>query len=277
MAPLTTTRTLFELRVGSYHTIEVLLQIRLSDIEWWNSDLYNHERQLYKLLGRRVLPNNECKEEIEKYRSERKRKEDLLNNNKEKKQSGEVVIGEANLKKKAADKEKSTSGKKRGRGKKAKKETKASKKQKVKDAANEGTEEKKRPKLLRETGKWIMGNSIQICYLMEDIENCTAATLIFRQKESTTENLEEQSNTQQMSQSSTEGKKKSKSTSKKKVEANDDDKQVPLSTFRSWRKLSKRINLWVFKFDPNNPSDLSVSEGGGFPRPDLLPMADIFR
>ena len=29
--------------------------------------------------------------------------------------------------------------------------------------------------------------------------------------------------------------------------------------------------------DPNNPSDLSVSEGGGFPRPDLLPMADIFR
>ena len=165
MAPLTTTRTLFELRVGSYHTIEVLLQIRLSDIEWWNSDLYNHERQLYKLLGRRVLPNNECKEEIEKYRSERKRKEDLLNNNKEKKQSGEVVIGEANLKKKAADKEKSTSGKKRGRGKKTKKETKASKKQRVKDAANEGTEEKKRPKLLRETGKWIMGNSIQICKL----------------------------------------------------------------------------------------------------------------
>ena len=145
----------------------MLLQIRLSDIEWWNSDsdLYNHERQLHKLLGRRVLPN-ECKEEIEKYRSERKRKEDLLNNNKEKKQSGEVVIGEANLKKKTADKEKSTSGKKRGRGKKAKKETKASKKQKVKDAANEGTEEKKRPKLLRETGKWIMGNSIQICKLL---------------------------------------------------------------------------------------------------------------
>ena len=83
---------------------------------------------------------------------------------------------------------------------------------------------------------------------MEDIENCTAATLIFRQKESTTENVEEQSNTEQMSQSSTEGKKKSKSISKKKIEVDDDDKQVPLSTFRSWRKLSKRINLWVFKF-----------------------------
>lgn len=162
MAPLTTTRALFELRVGSSHTIEVLLQIRLSDIHWWNSELYNHERQLYKLIGRRVLPT-ECKEEIEADRAKIRDVADYA-----KKKKGEVVIGEANLKKKAG-KEKGT-GRKRG-GKKAKKETKASKKQKVADkdakdvdgnnAASDSKE--KGLKLLRDPGKWIMGRSIQIC------------------------------------------------------------------------------------------------------------------
>ena len=84
MAPITTTRTLFELRVGSFHTIEVLLQIRLSDISWWNSDLYNHERELYKLLGRRVLPV-ECREEIEEDCRKRAKRQDNMANNEKKK------------------------------------------------------------------------------------------------------------------------------------------------------------------------------------------------
>ena len=75
-----------------------------------------------------------------------------------------------------------------------------------------------------------------------------------------------------MSQSSAESK-QTKSSDK----VDDNDKLVPLATCRSWKKLPKRVNLWVFKFDPNDPTELSVSEGGGFPRPDLLPMADIFR
>ena len=274
MAPITTTRTLFELRVGSFHTIEVLLQIRLSDISWWNSDLYNHERELYKLLGRRVLPV-ECREEIEEDCRKRAKRQDNMANN-EKKKEGEVVIGEANLKKRAAaEKAKSTDTKKRG-GKKGKKETKSSKKQKVSDknsnAKNDNTEskEKKLPKLLREPGTWIMGSSIQICYVMEEMERNTATTLIFRQRESTADS--EKSNTPTMSQSSAESK-QTKSSDK----VDDNDKLVPLATFRSWKKLPKRVNLWVFKFDPNDPTELSVSEGGGFPRPDLLPMADIFR
>mmetsp|Transcript_2777 Transcript_2777/g.5895 ORF Transcript_2777/g.5895 Transcript_2777/m.5895 type:complete len:264 (-) Transcript_2777:101-892(-) len=257
MAPLTTTRTLFELRVGSTHTIEVLLQIRLSDISWWNSDLYNHERQLYKLIGRRVMPT-ECREEIEKDRAKIRCAANIV-----KKKKGAVVIGEANLKKKS-EKEKSTD-KKRG-GKKAKsKETKPSKKQKICDKYDASDPREKKLKILREPGKWIMGKSIQICYMMEDIEKSTATTLIFRNKENT-----EDSNTVRSQRSM-----EKQTQSPKK--GHDEEKMVPLSTFRSWKKLSKLVNLWVFKFDPDDPSDLSVSEGGGFPRPELLPMADIFR
>jgi len=163
MAPLTTTRTLFELRVGSFHTIEVLLQIRPSDISWWNSDLSNNERQLYKLLGRRILPQ-ECANEIEAYRTKRKERDNATKNNTDKKKKkGEVVIGGANLKKKKATEKGKNAGKKRG-GKK--KETKASKKQKLSDKSKDAdSKDKKLPKLLREPGKWVMGKSIQICKL----------------------------------------------------------------------------------------------------------------
>ena len=173
MAPLTTTRTLLELRVGSIHTIEILLQIRLSDIAWWNSDLYNCERQLYKLIGRRVLPT-ECHEEIEADRARfRERTQDTVANgsanNETKNKTGKAVIGEANLKKKKRE-EKEKGGKKRGAaaGKKGKKETKkSSKKQKVSDKDANESDSKGKLKLLREPGKWIMGKSIQICKLIK--------------------------------------------------------------------------------------------------------------
>lgn len=93
--------------------------------------------------------------------------------------------------------------------------------------------------------------------MMEDIEK-KSTTLIYRHKENT------EDSTREPSQSSEKA-------------AGDEEKMVCLATFRSWKKLSKRINLWVFKFDPEDPLDLSVSEGGGFPRPQLLPMTDIFR
>ena len=108
-------------------------------------------------------------------------------------------------------------------------------------------------------------------YMMEDLETSSASTLIYRQKESDKDSPKK-SNTS-MSQSSED----TKQSTAKKEEDVDNDKLVPLATFRSWKKLPHRVSLWVFQFDPSNPSDLKVSEDGGFPRPDLLPMADIFR
>ena len=269
MAPLTTTRTLFEVRVGAYHSIEVLLQIRQSDISWWNSDLRNHERQLHKLLGRRVLPV-ECREEIEEFHSNRKIRE-------ERKAGGanEVVVGEDNLKKNASRKRGNASTKEKKKKKKG--GAKTQKKQKIAadntaaKGADDATKEK-RSKPFQDPGTWVLasGYTIQLCYSVEEIESSSATTLVFRPKkkieESKTEDAADGNNEQ------------SAKTSQTQNSLDDNDKKpVPLASFRKWTKLKKRINVWVFKLDPDNPCDLSHSEGGGCPRPDLLPMADIFR
>ena len=111
---------------------------------------------------------------------------------------------------------------------------------------------------------------------MEDIDLSTEDTLFFRQKEANkTEDLDDNATTEEGDRSSAE---KRSSTAKNESAATvDNDAVVPLAAFRTWKKLPKRLNVWVFQFDANNPTDLSLSEGGGFPRPDLLPMADIFR
>ncbi len=112
---------------------------------------------------------------------------------------------------------------------------------------------------------------------MEDTDQSTEDTLFFRQKETIkTDDLLDDNATKEESDPSFA--KKRSSTAKNESAATDDNETVvPLAAFRTWKKLPKRLNVWVFQFDANNPTDLSLSEGGGFPRPDLLPMADIFR
>ena len=114
--------------------------------------------------------------------------------------------------------------------------------------------------------------------MMEEIERSTATTLIFRPKETTNNKLDTtdgSSTTDAATKGKEDGAKKSKSSETSTAE-DEEAKVVPLATFRTWKKLPKRINLWVFKF-ADDPTDLSVSEGGGFPRPELLPVSDIFR
>jgi hypothetical protein len=305
MPPLTSTRTLIELRVGSIHTIEVLLQIRLSDIHWWNSNYTENECELYKLIGRRILPK-ECRHEIEVDRArvreaaEQKKVQQLSSKVDD---EGVIVVEKRNSTKRnvVAENNKNTvAGKKRGGGatKAGKKESKATSKKSRKQDTNtttaaaadtmkkqqssknnssssndtsESTKEEKKLKLLRETGTWIMGTTIQLCYKMEDIDWSSVSTIIFRPNDNSSTGTNEIE--QQQSQSS------SKKDELNHTDDNDDNKSmvVPLASFRTWKKLPKRLVLWVFQFDPNDPTDLSTSMGGGFPRPELLPIADIFR
>lgn len=284
MLPIAT-RTQFDVRVGSMHTLEVLLQIRSSDLTWWESNIRDNERQLYKLIGRRILPT-ELKEEIDAD-LEREMKRRGIELEVPKKKKG-VVIGEVNLKKMAESKSKpnavntrkrgnqSASTKGKSKGKKTKHGPTSSIKSTQQSSAaaarkeDATTETKdKRPKILRESGKWIMGKTIQACYIMEEVDRTAMCSLAFRP-------MKQQDVQHKDTSDDKEG---TKSTPQKESDdsINKDEKLVPLATFRSWNKLSKRLNIWVFKFDPNDPTDLSVSEGGGFPRPDLLPLSDIFR
>ncbi|KAL3807409.1 hypothetical protein ACHAXA_009471 [Cyclostephanos tholiformis] len=95
---------------------------------------------------------------------------------------------------------------------------------------------------------------------MEDIDSSSTTTLVFRPQENVAAFTVEPDGKASTNQSQS-----------------SNQKEVPLATFRKWKKLPKRLNLWVFKFDPDDPIDLSSSEGGGFPRPELLPIADIFQ
>ena len=133
----------------------------------------------------------------------------------------------------------------------------------------------KRPKLLRETGKWVIGKSIQACYVMEDIDSTASCSMAFRPMKK--QPMEEQNNSDSKDRETITSPTQQDADGSTITGREETNKMIPLLTFRSWNKLSKRLNIWVFQFDADNPTDLSVSEDGGFPRPDLLPLADIFR
>jgi hypothetical protein len=108
--------------------------------------------------------------------------------------------------------------------------------------------------------------------MMEDIDWSSVSTLIFRPND----------NSSSTSNNETEEQQSQSSSKKDELNHTDDDDGnksmvVQLASFRTWKKLPKRLVLWVFQFNPNDPTDLSTSTGGGFPRPELLPIADIFR
>ena len=221
------------------------------------------------MLGRRVLPV-ECREEIEQFHSRRKLREERKAGFNEAQKDGKkkVVVGEVNLKKKARSNKRDNAStkdkKKKGDAKSKKKQKTAA--SKVAKGLNDAAKEK-RSKQFQDPCTWIVasGYTIQLCYSVEDIEPTSATTLVFRPKKnidvSKTENAADGKDGEH-SQTSLDDKY---------------EKAIPLASFRKWTKLKKRVSVWVFKLDPDNPCDLSHSEGGGFPRPDLLPMADIFR
>jgi len=168
----TTTRSRFDVRVGSMHTLEVLLQIRSTDISWWETHRRENERELYKLIGRRILPEEldvEIQSDLSKGGGHSRLKtvsgEVLIGKNK-------VVVGEVNLKKMAKNTGKNKRGNSTTKGgtmskaKKAKTEHCKSSKQQSTSTSSANKQDTndvvdKRPKLLRETGKWVMGKSIQ--------------------------------------------------------------------------------------------------------------------
>lgn len=49
------------------------------------------------------------------------------------------------------------------------------------------------------------------------------------------------------------------------------------SDFRQRSKLSKRFVLWCYPLNKSNPTEPIQDEGGGFPRPEMIPIASIFR
>lgn len=53
---LTSTRTCLEVRVGTFHSAELVLHVRRDDLRWFNGQHAAHTQQLFSLLQHHILP-----------------------------------------------------------------------------------------------------------------------------------------------------------------------------------------------------------------------------
>lgn len=69
------TRTSLELSVGEKNdlSVEVIVHLRRQDLKWWNDKVKSHQKQLFKVITLRILPE-ECSDDIEAWHSTKTKK-----------------------------------------------------------------------------------------------------------------------------------------------------------------------------------------------------------
>lgn len=238
---LESSRTYLNVRVGKYHSAECYLHVRRQDLEWFNLSHQQNFKQIFHLLSTSILPrmfSDEVEESHAKI-TKKKRPPTMLG-------PGGVPLdlGERHAATKpTASNQQSTlnNPNKRKRGKGAGVAAAAAKKVAVEKKLLES-------KHGNETGiYYAFGNSIQLTYHLID-ENPKektkpGVTLVFHEKMDDQKNQEDG------------GKNK--------------------GSFRHLIKLSKRIILWCYPYDPAHPNEPDPE--GGMPRPEMIPLSDLFR
>jgi len=231
-------RNFLQVRVGKTHTIQVLIHLRHTHLQWYNLNEDEYTRQILKIISRRVLPV-ECYEDINPPKKEDATTKATTGASKKKK-------GPSNRKRKSDDVKKENFFKKSTKKGKFKAKGKAMK-------ANDDQVHLKERKYLHSIDcKILYGDDLQITYKMEQIETRHFACLSCV-SQSSSSNREHQ----------TEEDKRTTKSSRH------------VSTFQSLRMIPKRIVLWCFPFDVMNPSDPNL-ELNGFVRPDMIPLSQIF-
>lgn len=115
---------------------------------------------------------------------------------------------------------------------------------------------------------YLFAETLQITYRSEEIKTSDSVTLLYNNNN----NKADQGKGTDEDASTSKGKRKRSAGadggSGKKGSAKE------LATFRTLKKLSKRIIIWVYPFDSANPS--APNKGGGFPRPEMIPLTSLF-
>jgi len=291
------TRTLLELSVGKTHTIEVLVHLRTDDLDWWNRDLIRHAEQLMKLISRRILPV-ECRDEIEDYHTDRTNWDNgdrqrgvvqtkartastmsavasASSRSKKKRTTGEVISHRSRKNSRTTNKLKEKEATKTG-GAGTRSRTNASNsssringKTSTMKAGNNIVPVKEKVVAANNGRSYASGldikfafgdDDIQITYKVEVVKTMNSATLsynIIRDASSCADD--------------------SHNNITKAAKKPSDGKAIKrLSSFRRLEKLPKRIVIWCYPFDPLNPKELTLEKGGGFPRPEMIPISSLF-
>ena len=282
-------RTFLELSVGTTHTVECIIHMRRADLDWFNAPehISDHQRQLFTLIGRRILPT-ECSEEIEA---------DLATWRQKRAKIG-VLIGEKNIaeaaaavkaataaaakaagggKKSGAGRGRKKAGKKGGGGKKAggksattgggKKGGKTGSKTTL--AALAGVVGGKKTKRKRDADiSYLFAETLQVTYRAEEIKTSDSVALLYNNNTGKRKEADGSNN-------SGKGKRRRTADADGSSAKKGSTGTTELATFRTLKKLSKRIIIWVYPFDPANPTAPNP-EGGGFPRPEMIPLTSLF-
>jgi len=254
------TRTFLELRVGAHHSVEVVLYLRQEDIEWFNQNSDNntevendkevdHYREVLTLLSDEIVPRM-CYKEMEAFYGQKYRHKfppalDMI---------GMKNTAAAALQTAAAMATTTTLNPKRRRGT----TTSHANKKKPKLTKKQQQELQTQKRLLGDPKDkdvyYAFGDTLQLAYRMEDVDVYQSATLLYNSKKSTDDE-----------------------TKKKKKKNNDhDDSKAGSGGFQALTKLSKRFLLWCYKLDSQDPTAPDPPRGG-FVRPEMIPMAHLFR
>mmetsp|Transcript_20330 Transcript_20330/g.24263 ORF Transcript_20330/g.24263 Transcript_20330/m.24263 type:complete len:310 (+) Transcript_20330:59-988(+) len=293
------TRTLLELSVGKTHTIEVLVHLRTDDLDWWNRDLARHAEQLIKLISRRILPV-ECRDEIEDYHADRTNWNNGDNQrgvmqtkastastmsasasarSKKKRTTGEVISHRSRKNSRMTNKLKEKEATKTG-GVGTRSRTSASNSSSFTTSRINGkTSTMKAGNNLVPTKEKVVGanngrpyasgldikfafgdDDIQVTYKVEVVKTMNSATLSY--------NI--------IRDASSCGGGSHNNITKAAKKPSDGKVIKRLSSFRRLEKLPKRIVIWCYPFDPLNPKELTLEKGGGFPRPEMIPISSLF-
>lgn len=254
-------RTLLELRVGKTHTIDLLIYLRLRDMGWWYGNISYHQSQLINIIETRVLPK-EFEQWVETY-CELKKGNQLTNKD-------GVLLGEGKkmVMKRSMEERKNNVIKKRRKNMPTKfgnrERTTCSRIQLQDKNDQKKTDSNKSNSSLLEI-PFLFGESIQIAYRMEDVQiSHTGYTLLYPRTKYDSCN---QRNSQVTSRSTT---KVTKCSHDVKITSN-----TKVDQFQQMKRISKRILVWCYPFDPSNPMEsLSSVEGGS--NPGMFPIISLF-
>ena len=309
------TRNLLDVRVGKSHSIQILFHLRQKDVPWFNDSAGAHIKQLLQLLSNDILPT-ECKDEIEgkkkndgleKQKGKKnmkktlkgvKRKHDMNDTNTSSSSSSNKGNSKHSKNKNSKEKSMQTKGKGTNSKKKNSKDQSS-----TTTATSSPSSSHLSSNIFNSKNTFLFASDIQIVYKCETVQTSNSALLNYTTTHTNhVSNAEEEENGKkrkivldddsETTTSSSSKRAKSKSKSKPKSTSsnrnnsnsstssssnNQYSKPIKLSTFQYLKPLSKRIIIWCYPFDPNNPQELNmVNSIQSFPRPELIPISSLY-
>ncbi|KAG7345893.1 hypothetical protein IV203_004960 [Nitzschia inconspicua] len=246
-------RTLIDMRVGKFHTVQLLVHIRQQDWRWYQENAVEITEEFQELMQERVLPRMVGTELEDFYRTKHPGVlpplEEELGGNNNNNSSSKVVASKNNKLGGGGKKRETTSNK--GRGKKGSKGGGGTVTSSTSKAIAKNSKKRKGYSLLQllQDNKpekdvyFSFGDIIQLSYRKEPA--LSYKTIFFQ------------------SQQDDPSKKKSTTT-------------MNTTSFRDYHRLSHRLLIWISKLDPDQKTNPDP-KGVGFYRPELIPISNLFR